>query len=57
VHLEQLAYEKKLIEERGLELMKPTSTTESKDDSESDSGGEGFDKPGRPKKKSLEEKE
>ena len=56
-NLEQLAYEKKLIEERGLELMKPTSTTESKDDSEGDSGGEGFDKPGRPKKKPLEEDE
>lgn len=50
-NLEQLAYEKQLIEERGLELMKPISTTGKEESSESDSDNddEGGEKRGRKK--------
>ena len=56
--VEQQAYENKLIEEYGLEMMKPASTTEPASGAEDDSGGEskeeGGEKRGRPRKKVLE---
>lgn len=52
-NMEQRAYEMQLVEKLGVELMKPTSTTEA-GSGEDGSGEEGYDKPGRPRKKPLE---